>query len=74
MGKRTFKIYRGDNSSGEMVEYQADVEEGMVVLDVIHRIQTESANDLAVSLPLQELPYRHYFLDFYYHLQYNLEL
>ncbi len=48
MGKRTFKIYRGDNSSGEMVEYQADVDEGMVVLDVIHRIQTESANDLAI--------------------------
>lgn len=48
MAKRIFKIYRGDDSSGEMVEYQADVDEGMVVLDVIHRIQADSANDLAV--------------------------
>jgi len=48
MDKRTFKIYRGDDSSGEMVEYQTEVDEGMVVLDVIHRIQAENANDLAV--------------------------
>ena len=48
MSKRTFKIYRGDNKSGDMVEYQTDVDEGMVVLDVIHRIQAEQANDLAV--------------------------
>lgn len=31
-----------------MVEYQCEVTEGMVVLDVIHRIQADSANDLAV--------------------------
>jgi len=30
------------------VDYQSDVDEGMVVLDVIFRIQTEQANDLAV--------------------------
>jgi len=48
MAKRNFKIYRGDNDQGELVDYQCDVDEGMVVLDVIHRIQTEQANDLAV--------------------------
>ncbi|MBN4051592.1 succinate dehydrogenase/fumarate reductase iron-sulfur subunit [bacterium AH-315-M05] len=48
MSKQTFKIYRGDDSRGEMVDYQVEVEQGMVVLDVIHRIQTEQANDLAV--------------------------
>jgi len=48
MSKRTFKIYRGDDSKGEMVNYQVEVEQGMVVLDVIHRIQTEQANDLAI--------------------------
>ena len=31
-----------------MVEYQSEVDKGMVVLDVIHRIQTERANDMAV--------------------------
>ncbi len=48
MAKRNFKLYRGDNDKGELVPYQADVDEGMVVLDVIHRIQADSANDLAV--------------------------
>lgn len=48
MALRNFKIYRGDDESGEMVDYQCEVTEGMVVLDVIHRIQADSANDLAV--------------------------
>ena len=48
MALRNFKIYRGDNDHGEMVDYQCEVTEGMVVLDVIHRIQADSANDVAV--------------------------
>jgi len=48
MAKRNFRIYRGDNSKGELVDYQIDVTEGMVVLDVVHRIQAEQAGDLAV--------------------------
>lgn len=48
MALRKFKIYRGDNEKGEMVDYQCEVTEGMVVLDVIHRIQADQANDLAV--------------------------
>lgn len=47
MAIRKFKVYRGDNTKGELVNYDINVEEGMVVLDVIHRIQTEQANDLA---------------------------
>ncbi|MGI9545703.1 MAG: succinate dehydrogenase/fumarate reductase iron-sulfur subunit [Flavobacteriaceae bacterium] len=48
MTKRKFQIYRGDNTSGELVGFEAEVKEGMVVLDVIHQIQAEQANDLAV--------------------------
>jgi succinate dehydrogenase / fumarate reductase, iron-sulfur subunit len=48
MGKQNFRIYRGDNERGQLVHYETEVDEGMVVLDVIHRIQAEQANDLAV--------------------------
>lgn len=43
-----FRIWRGDADSGEFVDYSTEVTEGMVVLDAIHLIQAESANDLAV--------------------------
>ena len=48
MTKRKFQIYRGDNEQGELVQFESEVQEGMVVLDVIHKIQAEQANDLAV--------------------------
>ena len=48
MEKRNFRIYRGDNEKGELVNFETEISEGMVVLDVIHKIQTEHANDLAV--------------------------
>jgi len=48
MALRKFKIFRGDKPLGEMVDYQVEVDEGMVVLDAILRIQAEKANDLAV--------------------------
>ncbi len=47
MAALTFKIFRGDNGSGEFKEYKTDITEGMVVLDAVHQIQAESANDLA---------------------------
>src|SRR5437867_8932094 len=47
MKKATFKIWRGDTSGGQFVDYSADVSEGMVVLDAIHQIQASQANDLA---------------------------
>ena len=47
MKERDFKIYRGNDEKGELVSYKCNVLEGMVVLDVIHRIQADQANDLA---------------------------
>src|SRR5438045_2806456 len=47
MAKATFKIRRGGREGGEMVGYQTEVTEGMVVLDAVHQIQAESAPDLA---------------------------
>jgi len=44
----TFKIFRGDASSGQFREYASEVSEGMVVLDAVHQIQAQQANDLAV--------------------------
>ena len=48
----TFRVFRGEPDSdgdpfGQMVDYTVDLDEGMVVLDVIHRIQAEQAPDLA---------------------------
>ena len=45
--KRNFKIYRGNNKEGKLVDYQCEISEGMVVLDAIHKIQTHDANDMA---------------------------
>jgi succinate dehydrogenase / fumarate reductase iron-sulfur subunit len=44
----TFRIWRGDQSAGEFVDYATTVADGMVVLDALHQIQAEQANDLAV--------------------------
>ncbi len=43
-----FRVWRGDSASGRFEEYRTAVSDGMVVLDAIHQIQSESANDLAV--------------------------
>jgi len=47
MPKRNFKIWRGDKNSGELQDYSIDIDKGMVVLDVVHRVQVEYASDLA---------------------------
>ena len=44
----TFQIWRGDRESGGFQEYTTEVSEGMVVLDAVHQIQAQSANDMAV--------------------------
>jgi succinate dehydrogenase / fumarate reductase, iron-sulfur subunit len=44
----TFRIWRGDGSGGTFQDYVTPVDEGMVVLDAIHRIQAQQAPDLAV--------------------------
>ena len=48
MATHKFQIYRGDHENGDLVDYNAEIKEGMVVLDVIHEIQSEKANDLAI--------------------------
>jgi succinate dehydrogenase / fumarate reductase iron-sulfur subunit len=47
VAQKTFRIFRGDRTGGSVREYQVDVDEGMVVLDVVHRIQATQAPDLA---------------------------
>ena len=44
----TLRIWRGDAGRGELVDYQAEVNEGEVVLDILHRLQATQAGDLAV--------------------------
>jgi succinate dehydrogenase / fumarate reductase iron-sulfur subunit len=44
----TFRIWRGDAQGGQFLDYPTAVSEGMVVLDAVHQIQAEQANDLAV--------------------------
>jgi succinate dehydrogenase / fumarate reductase iron-sulfur subunit len=42
------RVWRGDTSGGDFQEFDVDVNEGEVVLDVIHRLQATAAPDLAV--------------------------
>ncbi|HXL86023.1 MAG TPA: succinate dehydrogenase/fumarate reductase iron-sulfur subunit [Gemmatimonadaceae bacterium] len=44
----SFEVWRGSGPSGRLETYTTNVSEGMVVLDAIHQIQSESATDLAV--------------------------
>jgi succinate dehydrogenase / fumarate reductase, iron-sulfur subunit len=48
MAQTVFRVWRGDRNKGEFREYTAEISEGMVVLDAVHQIQAEQANDLAV--------------------------
>ena len=49
MAKITFSIWRtNDDAGGKFQNYEAEISEGMVVLDAVHQIQAEHANDLAV--------------------------
>jgi succinate dehydrogenase / fumarate reductase iron-sulfur subunit len=48
MAPVTMRVWRGDSAGGDFREYQTPVDDGMVVLDVIHRIQATQAPDMAV--------------------------
>ncbi len=48
MPTTTFQIWRGDANGGRFETYAVETTEGMVVLDAVHKIQAEQANDLAV--------------------------
>jgi succinate dehydrogenase iron-sulfur subunit len=44
----TLRLFRGDARGGEFRDYRVEAEPGMVVLDLIHRLQATQATDLAV--------------------------
>jgi succinate dehydrogenase / fumarate reductase iron-sulfur subunit len=46
--KRHFRVWRGDDTGGQLEDFQVEVNEGEVVLDIIHRLQATQAPDLAV--------------------------
>ena len=43
-----FRIWRGDAEGGKYSTYSIKLEEGMVVLDALHRIQKEKSPELGV--------------------------
>ncbi|HEY6422027.1 MAG TPA: succinate dehydrogenase/fumarate reductase iron-sulfur subunit [Pseudonocardiaceae bacterium] len=43
-----FRVWRGDTDGGDLADFDVEVNEGEVVLDVIHRLQATQAPDLAV--------------------------
>ncbi|GGN17222.1 succinate dehydrogenase / fumarate reductase iron-sulfur subunit [Actinoplanes campanulatus] len=45
--KRHFRVWRGDASGGDLRDFDVEVNEGEVVLDIIHRLQATQAPDLA---------------------------
>jgi succinate dehydrogenase / fumarate reductase iron-sulfur subunit len=48
MAQRTFSVFRGaDRDDGRFEDYQVDCDEGMVVLDAVHKIQVEHDPTLA---------------------------
>ena len=46
--RTAFELWRGDAKGGALRTYEAEISEGMVVLDALHQIQKEQAPDLAV--------------------------
>ncbi len=48
MTATTFRIWRGDAGKAAFVDYTTEITEGMVVLDAMHQVQAEHANDLAI--------------------------
>jgi succinate dehydrogenase / fumarate reductase iron-sulfur subunit len=45
--KRHFRVWRGDSDGGEIQDFDVEVNEGEVVLDIIHRLQATQTPDLA---------------------------
>ncbi|MGN2635162.1 succinate dehydrogenase/fumarate reductase iron-sulfur subunit [Nocardia takedensis] len=43
-----FRVWRGDQDGGDLADFTVEVNEGEVVLDIIHRLQATQAPDLAV--------------------------
>ncbi|HEY0536317.1 MAG TPA: succinate dehydrogenase/fumarate reductase iron-sulfur subunit [Actinoplanes sp.] len=45
--ERHFRVWRGDSSGGDIQDFDVEVNEGEVVLDIIHRLQATQTPDLA---------------------------
>jgi succinate dehydrogenase / fumarate reductase, iron-sulfur subunit len=43
-----FRVWRGDDTDGELEDFTIEVKDGEVVLDIIHRLQATQTPDLAV--------------------------
>lgn len=48
MTSRVLQLWRGDAAGGALVDYEVEVETGMVVLDAVLEVQRSQAQDLAV--------------------------
>ena len=48
MANVRLNVFRGDATGGEIKAYDVETDPGMVVLDVIHRLQATQTPDLAV--------------------------
>src|SRR5438270_4282220 len=46
--KAALRVWRGDHGEGDLADYTVEVNEGEVVLDVLHLLQASQANDLAI--------------------------
>jgi succinate dehydrogenase / fumarate reductase, iron-sulfur subunit len=46
--KAALRVWRGDQGAGELADYQVEVNDGEVILDVLHRLQATQAGDLAI--------------------------
>ena len=46
--KQSFKVLRGEGEDAELKDYELELDEGMVVLDCMHRIQYEQEPDLSL--------------------------
>ena len=46
--KAQLRVWRGDAGQGGLADYTVEVNEGEVVLDILHRLQATQAGDLAV--------------------------
>ena len=44
---RSFRVWRGDRDGGQLEDFKVEVNEGEVVLDIIHRLQATQTPDLA---------------------------
>ena len=45
---RKFRVWRGDATGGSLEDFEVEVNDGEVVLDIIHRLQATQTPDLAV--------------------------